>query len=82
MKGIDLEQTLTVKEILDYCEKCADVVQKLHMGVLDKIGHGESETSAIGAMAYFMQQETMLRYEIPRAIYGLVEEKRKEEDKP
>ena len=51
-----------------YCHKCADVAKNLHETVMDKIGRGESAESAIGAMAYFMQQEKMYRLEIPNII--------------
>lgn len=51
-----------------YCYRCADVSKHLHETVMDKIGHGESAESAIGAVAYFMQKEKMYRFEIPSVI--------------
>jgi len=54
--------------VLDFCEKAADTCREMYMGVLDKVGHGESEASAFGACAYFMQKETMYRHEIPSTI--------------
>ena len=52
----------------EYCAKAADVSKGLYETVMDKIGHGESAESAIGAMAWFMQRERMYRHEIPSVI--------------
>ena len=57
-----------------YCIKVADVSKHLRETVMEKIGHGESAESAIGAMAYFMQQEKMYRLEIPSIIDNYLSE--------
>ena len=78
MKTIN-DTVLTLGEIIDYCNQSADTVHGLYADILEKIGHGESEVSAIGAMAFFMQKENVLRYEIPNIICGLVNEKAEKE---
>lgn len=61
-------RTIDADDLKQYCCQIADVVKDLHESVMSKIGHGESTESAIGAMAYFMQQEKMYRFEIPNII--------------
>ena len=56
-------------KLIEYCKKCADVSADLYQKSLDNIGRGDSHASAFGAMAYFLQRESMYRYEIP----GIVE---------
>ena len=73
---VDENQKISVKELLDYCQKCADTARRLWSGVSDKVGHGESECSALGALAYFRQQELLFRYEVPDLILSFL---RKEE---
>lgn len=63
-----MDRLISADELKKYCLKIADTCKGLHTTALNKIGHGESETSAIGAMAYFMRQETMYRFEIPNII--------------
>lgn len=65
-----MKESLSVKEILDYCNTGADTCWKLHEDALKRYGENGSSYN-ISAMAYFMQQETMLRYEIPKIIRHL-----------
>lgn len=64
---------IDVDKFIKYCEECADMLRNMSERVLDKIGDGESESSALGACAYFMQRENMFRYEIPGIIKDFVE---------
>lgn len=68
-----MKEYISVKEILDYCNAGADTCRKLHEDALKRYGENGSLHN-ISAMAYFMQQETMLRYEIPRIIKHLASE--------
>lgn len=63
--------TIYVKRALEYCEKAADTCNELCDKALKNIGHGDSHTSAYGALAYFSQKEEMYRYEIPNIIKNL-----------
>lgn len=62
-------------ELIAYCEQCADTSKELHQRVLSTVGHGSNEQQAISAMAWFMQQEFMYRYEIPNMIKSFCAEK-------
>lgn len=73
---------IDVDEFIQYCEKCADVSKDIHSKVMDNIGHGESAESAIGACAYFMQRETMFRYEIPHIVKDFAENETPFEEQP
>ena len=59
---------IDVDVLLSDCKKAADTLENMCSTILDKIGHGESEESAFGALAYFRQQERMYRWEIPNLI--------------
>lgn len=63
--------TINVAKALEYCEKAADTCNELCDKALKNIGHGDSHTSAYGALAYFSQKEEMYRYEIPNIIKNL-----------
>lgn len=63
-----MSDLISKQEVLNICEKAADTCREIYTSVLDKVGHGESESSAFGACAYFMRQETMYRHEIPSIL--------------
>lgn len=56
------------------CEKCRILADK----AIENVGHGESEESAIGACAFFMQEQRMYRQIIPDIIKELAESEDKE----
>lgn len=64
-------ESVKIKDLLDYCEKAADTLKNMQEAVLKNIGKGESKETALGAYAYFAQQETIYRYDIPRIINNL-----------
>lgn len=67
-----MDRLISTDGLKQYCTKFADTCKNLYESVMDKVGNGESAESAIGAMAYFMQQETMYRFEIPNIIDNYV----------
>lgn len=69
-----LDQMVRIGDILEITEKAAETNHNLAMTVLDKVGHGESETSALGAAAYFMEQERIYRYDIPNILSNILNE--------
>lgn len=68
-----MKEYIKVTDILDYCNHNADICRKLHEDALNRYSENGSAHN-ISAMAYFMQQEAMMRYEIPRIIKQLAEE--------
>ena len=62
-----MRESIPVKDLLDYCKRGADVSKKLHKDALKRYGT-TGNASDISAMAYFMQEETMLRYTIPQIV--------------
>ena len=62
------KRLIAVDDLLAYCEKCADTVQGLADRILENIGKGESEISALGGCAYFLQQARLYRFDIPNII--------------
>lgn len=60
--------------LIAYCEQCADTNRNLAERVLNNIGKGESQQTALGAYAYFKQQEEMLRYVLPGIIRAYLSE--------
>lgn len=73
-----MKEVLKVKDILSYCkareEKCREIADK----AIENVGHGENEESAIGACAFFMQEQRMYRQIIPDIIRELAESEDKE----
>ena len=59
---------IAVEDLLAYCNKCADTMQGLADRILENIGKGESEISAFGGYAYFLQQARLYRFDIPNII--------------
>ena len=68
------KRLISADDLIAYCKKCADVVQGLADKVLANVGHGESEISALGACAFFMQQAQMYRFDIPNSIECFIKE--------
>lgn len=68
-----MKETLKVEDILSYCEKSAKNFRVLADKAIENVGHGESEESAIGACAFFMQEQRMYRQIIPDIIRELAE---------
>lgn len=69
------KRLISADDLIAYCKKCADTAQGLADQVLAKVGKGESEISALGACAFFMQQARMYRFEIPNSIECFIEER-------
>ena len=65
---------IAVEDLLAYCNKCADTVQGLADRIIENIGHGESEISALGGCAYFSQQARLYRFDIPNVIDCFIKE--------
>lgn len=73
---------IRVGDIIDYCMKSADVSEKLALKCIRSTGKGESQTSALGGAAYFMQDSEMYKYKIPGIITCIINEPlQTEEDK-
>ena len=68
------KRLIAVDDLLAYCKKCAETVQGLADRILENIGHGESEISALGGCAYFSQQARLYRFDIPNIIEGFIKE--------
>ena len=68
------KRTISVDDLLAYCKKCADTVQGLADKILENEGHGESEISALGGCAYFLQQARLYRFDIPNIIECFIKE--------
>ena len=73
-----MKETLKVKDILSHCEESAKKCRILADKAIENVGHGESEESAIGACALFMQEQRMYRQIIPDIIKELAESEDKE----
>ena len=68
------KRLISADDLIAYCKKCADTVQGLADQVLTRVGKGESEISALGACAFFMQQAKMYRFDIPNSIECFIKE--------
>jgi len=68
------EKFISVDKLIEYCCKCAETSQKIADTILDKVGHGESDVSAFGGCAYFLQRARMFRHEIPDVIKAFLED--------
>lgn len=73
-----MKETLKVKDILSHCEESAKKCRILADKAVENVSHGESEESAIGACAFFMQEQRMYRQIIPDIIRELAESEDKE----
>lgn len=68
------KRLISADELIAYCNKCAETAQELADKILGKVGLGESEISALGGAAYFLQQARMYRFDIPNAIECVLKE--------
>ena len=66
---------ISKREILEHCDKSANTCSDLAAKALMSEGKGETRTSALGAAAYFFEQERIHRYDIPNIIELLSEHK-------
>ena len=73
-KAQEQKRLISADDLIAYCKKCADTAQGLADKVLANIGKGESEISALGACAFFMQQAQMYRFDIPNSIECFIKE--------
>lgn len=73
-----MKETLKVEDIITHCEESAEKFRILADKAIQNVGHGESEESAIGACAFFMQEQRMYRQIIPDIIRELAESEDKE----
>lgn len=65
------EQYVKVSDIMNYCEKSAKSLRELADKCIGKVGRGETESSALGGAAYFLQKAEMFEYHIPNMIRNL-----------
>lgn len=68
------KRLVAVDDLLAYCKKCADTAQGLADKILENIGKGESEISALGGCAFFMQQARMYSFDFPNIIECVLKE--------
>ena len=73
-----MKETLKVKDILSHCEERENKCRELADKAIENVGHGESEDSAIGACAFFVQEQRMYRQIIPDIIREMAESEDKE----
>ena len=78
VKDNPIADVVEVDGLLEYCKKCADTAQGLADKILENIGHGESEISALGGCSYFLQQARLYRFEIPNLVKAYMEESKNE----
>ena len=68
------KRLIPADDLIAYCRKCADTAQGLADKILAKEGHGESEISALGGCAFFLQQARLYRFDIPNIIECFIKE--------
>lgn len=74
-----MNETIRVGDLIEYCNKAAEIHQELADKSLGGIGHGETAQSAYGAAAYFLQQAEIYKYRIPDIIVSMLCEHLKKE---
>lgn len=67
------ETLISSSKLIEYCQKCAEKMQEMADKSLKNMGNGESEQSALGAHAYFLQQARMYKYDIPEVIRSFLD---------
>ena len=72
MNGIISQESLTIREIFDYCNKSANEARDLCANIMKRIEQGENNPSDIENIVFFLQRERMLRCEIPDIICDIV----------
>lgn len=63
-------KTIKVQDVLDMCEKAADVNRELATKI---INDEKSDVIGLSAYAWFIQEERKYRYDIPEIIREAVE---------
>ena len=63
-----MDDTIKVRDILEYCESAAESVSRLADKAIKSMGKGETTVSTCGAVAYFKNEEEIYRYHIPNII--------------
>ena len=67
-----MDDTVRVRDILEYCESAADCARRLADKAIKSMGKGETTASACGAVAYFKNQEEIFRHHIPDIITCII----------
>ena len=65
------ESYIKVSDILEYCRESAKTNRELASKCIKSVGKGESDTSALGGGAYFLEQARIFEYDIPSMIRNL-----------
>lgn len=68
------KRLIPVDDLIAYCKKCGDVAQGLADKILENVGHGESEISALGGCAHFLQQAHLYKFDLPNIIENFIKE--------
>lgn len=68
------KRLISADDLIAYCKKCGDVVQGMADEIITKIGHGESEISALSGCAFFLQQARIYKFDLPNAIESFIRE--------
>ena len=69
-----MEDVIRVGDIIEYCNRSAEISQQLADKAIKSTGRGESDTSALGAAAYFLNRERIYSYDIPNIIACIINE--------
>lgn len=69
-----MEDFIKVSDIIEYCNRSAETVGKLADKAIRSTGRGESETSSLGAAAYFLERQRTYEYDIPNIITCIINE--------
>lgn len=69
------DKTIRVGDILEYCSQMQGMLAAMREESVKKVGHGLSDGSLYGFLAYGHQQEVMYGFEIPNMLKYLVDEK-------
>lgn len=72
------KRLISADDLIAYCKKCGEVVQGMADEIITKIGHGESEISALGGCAFFLQQARIYKFDLPNAIESFIKESENE----
>lgn len=72
--AFDASESIKIKDLLDYCKKTADNLENMQKTVMSGTGKDANDRSALGAYAYFAQQEEIYRYVIPKIINSFKKE--------
>ena len=72
-EAIEKGEKIDIEAFVEFCIEAAITNKDLADIAISSTGLGESKTSALGAAAYFLQQETMFRYTIPNVLTNLLD---------